>query len=137
MQLPIQISATTSLQQAFKPLNRVLLTTEAQLNFQSMTAGWYGDEDNILNIQITLQNTQEFSEQVQREYLNEIVTLYADDVQSVATQDKLAFYIYIAVTEKEQVLFTQHHKLIEKICQTKIRKVINLIASDLSLPLLP
>lgn len=137
MQLPIQLNATTPLQQSFKQLNSVLLTTEAQLNFQSMTAGWYGDEENILSINVMLQSPQEFTAQVQRKYQNEIVTQYADDVQSVATEDQLTFDVYIALTEKEQALLTQHSKLTEKICQTKIRKVINLIASNLSLPQLP
>ena len=48
--LPISIKVTQVFAEQYPTLNSVINKLEAQVNFQTMTAGWYGDENNIITI---------------------------------------------------------------------------------------
>ena len=135
-QLPIQITASGELIAQLPKLNRAIVNIEAQLNFQSMTSGWYSDEENILAIEIQLFTQAEFDENRTVTPTDKQIIDIADDVRC-STSDKTSYSIDIAITANELTLLNQHPKLVEKICSTKARKVTNLIAADLSLPELP
>ena len=136
-QLPIIITVSRKLTNELPRLRRVLVKAEAQFNFQSMTADWYGDEEQILAITLKLLTAAEF-ENIEESNLSEnTVKFLADDVRCAITNDNLGFDVQIALTNSELSLLKQHPKLTDKMCTMKLRKVINLIAKDLSLPALP
>ena len=53
--LPISIYVCDHLTKQFINFNSITNKLAAQFNFQAMTANWYGDEDNILFIQLWLE----------------------------------------------------------------------------------
>ncbi|MCW8833020.1 MAG: hypothetical protein OQK03_06855, partial [Colwellia sp.] len=59
-QLPISIIVNTELAMQFGKVNSIANKLEAQFNFQTMTANWYGDEDNIFFIQLHVDTPQSF-----------------------------------------------------------------------------
>ena len=58
--LPISIHVCENLIEQFSKIMSVCNKLEAQLNFQTMTANWYGDEDNILLVRLCLETPQSF-----------------------------------------------------------------------------
>ena len=136
--LPISIHVCDNLTQQFAKIISVSNKLEAQLNFQTMTANWYGDEDNILFVQLYLETPQSFmSEQkTQHEtHQRQNFRSYSDDVfsydETVESNQKLI--CHIAITETELALLTQQGKVLEALLRAKLQKVLNLIAIQLKL----
>ena len=104
---------------------------EAQFNFLTLTAGWYGDEENILLINLFLETPESFIEQKHRHCLNNIYD-FADDVFSYdhkkEENEQYQIFCFIAFTESELKLLSEQNKLLSGFIQAKIHKVLNLIA---------
>lgn len=144
-QLPISIHVCDDLKQQFAKISAVCNKLEAQFNFQTMTANWYGDEDNILLVQLCLEKPQSFFlsqqkiQQKSQQHLN--IQTYSDDVfsydetdetdETAETSQKLI--CHIAITETELALLTQQSKVLAALLRVKLQKVLNLIAGQLKL----
>lgn len=129
-QLPINIEVSKPLTVLYPKIVGISNKLEAQFNFQTMTANWYGDENNLLSLTLHLMLPEQYQIQQQSENSEDITQkIYADDVFSNEAQlNKID--AFLALTEKEQLLLEQHNKLLAGFIDTKIRKVINLIAAD-------
>jgi len=130
VQLPISIQASNELLDKFAKLNSVANKLEAQFNFQTLTAGWYGDEENILMIQLSLETPASFYFQKMQESpfpRDE----FADDVLSYHNVTEDNINCYIAITDSEIVFLEQQPKLLAGFVQAKIKKILNLIANKL------
>ena len=62
-QLPISIQVSGDLVTKINNIAAICNKLEAQLNFHTMTANWYGDEENILLINFNLVSSDEFDQQ--------------------------------------------------------------------------
>jgi hypothetical protein len=139
-QLPISISVCDELTKQFVNINSITNKLAAQFNFQAMTANWYGDEDNILFIQLLLETPQRFTglkenknEQQQKQQLKAFET-HSDDVFSfIDDKEPQQLICVIAITEFEQTLLVQQAKLLSGLLQIKLQKVLNIIAKQLLL----
>lgn len=140
--LPISIYICDNLRQKFAKIISISNKLEAQFNFQTMTANWYGDEDNLFFIQLYLETPQSFKsekraqKQVQQETQQQLnIHNYCDDVFSYdeksATNPRLI--CHIAITHTELALLTQQSKVLEALLRVKLQKVLNLIAGQLKL----
>jgi hypothetical protein len=129
-QLPINIEVSKPLTALYPKIVGISNKLEAQFNFQTMTANWYGDESNLLSLTLHLLLPEQYLIQQQSKNSADITQkIYADDVFSNEAQlNKID--AFLALTEKEQLLLEQHNKLLAGFIDTKIRKVINLIAAD-------
>jgi len=132
-QLPISIYVSDDLKQQFEKVTSVCNKLEAQLNFQTMTANWYEDENNILFIKLCLETPNGFAEK-KRQQLEEI-KIYSDDVFSYyqKSEKEQVMLCPIAITDAELTLLSQENKLLTKLLQVKLQKVLNLIALQLNL----
>lgn len=129
--LPISIQVSKPLTVLYPKIIGMSNKLEAQFNFQTMTANWYGDETNMLTLVIHLMLPEQYYTHLQSENTEEITQkIYADDVFSQENRTDNQIIAFLAVTEKEQLLIEQHNKLLAGFIDTKIRKVINLIAAD-------
>ncbi|UUO23895.1 hypothetical protein FGD67_12155 [Colwellia sp. M166] len=126
-QLPISIRASDDLIAEIKNIVAISNKLEAQLNFHTMTANWYGEEENIIQINFYLLCIAELKDSeenqdnaVKREFL-------ADDVLMVSSTSKL-LDCHVAITGVEQRLLQQTPKLLSGYLAKKLTKVLNLIA---------
>lgn len=131
-QLPITIKASVELLEQFIKIPSILNKLEAQFNFQTLTAGWYGDEDNILSISLYLETPESFYFQKTQKMLGQLYN-FADDVFIYHDGSKNQICCFIAFTETELQLLIEQEKLLPSFVQTKIHKVLNLIAQKLML----
>ncbi len=53
--LPITITINDDLLNKFPKIKSISSKLEAQFNFHTLTANWYGDEENILLIKLALE----------------------------------------------------------------------------------
>jgi len=127
--LPLVIRSSTELIGQFPRIAPVVNRLEAQFNFQTLTAAWYGDEDNVLSICLRLETPSGFARQIEPPHSGQRMD-FADDV--VCFQDKAANIIdcYIAITDSELALLIQNNKLLMGYIQVKLQKVLNLIAAE-------
>ncbi len=136
-QLPITISINSELVDRFVKINSVGNKLEAQFNFHALTANWYGDEENVLQISLQLEVEETFStlkaeqKKLDGETLN--VTTFSDDVFNSFNATELQLACYIAITESEVELLESQPKLLAVFLQKKLQKVLNLIAKQQSL----
>lgn len=130
--LPISIDACDNLMQQFVKITSVCNKLEAQFNFQTMRANWYGDEDNILFVQLCIETPKNFALQKkgQRQALTQN---YSDDAFSYfqRNEKQQTLVCHIAITEAEMALLSQQHKLLSALLHIKLQKVLNLIAKQL------
>lgn len=142
-QLPISIYASDELVVCLTKIQGVINRLEAQFNFQTMTANWYGDEDEIFSISLWLCNPEDFyqrkilGQEAGEQTLKEEALsyrLYSDDVFSVYDAQKKQLNCTIAITTGELTLLNGQDKLLLPYLQKKIHKVLNLIAEQLQLP---
>lgn len=135
--LPITISVDAELAEQLTKLTSVTNKLEAQFNFQALTANWFGDEDNILVIQLYLETpiTFIFNTNVQKNTIKGSIyeSRFSDDVVCYFNQDEKLLRSYIAFTDSELALLTEQPKLLVGFIETKCRKVLNLIAQQQSL----
>ncbi len=132
--LPVSIYVSDDLKQQFGKITSVCNKLEAQFNFQTMTANWYGDENNILFVQLHLETPPSFIEQQQRQQ-QEDTKIYSDDVFSYyqKSEKEQILLCPIAITDSELALLSKKNKLLAGLLQVKLQKVLNLIAHQLNL----
>lgn len=136
-QLPITINVNNELFNKFPKIKSICNKLEAQFNFQTLTANWYGDEEDVLTMQLCLETPISFTEY--QGHLNTlpkgkiIISPFCDDVISCLNESEQKLSCYIAVTESELALLEQQPKLIPGLLQAKLHKVLNLIAKQQSL----
>ena len=143
-QVPISIHVCCDLTKQFVNINSIINKLAAQFNFQAMTANWYGDEDNIIFIQLLLETPQRFT--IQKENANQkenkqqqskqvkSFEIHSDDVFSfIDDKEPQQLICVIAITEFEQNLLDQQAKLLGGLLQIKLQKVLNIIAEQLTL----
>jgi hypothetical protein len=131
-QLPISIQPSNDLIYKFNKIKSVTNKLEAQFNFQTLTAGWYGDEENILLINLYLETPDFFDLQKAKKYTGEVTTI-SDDVFSVYQKEHLQLDCFIAITDAELHLLEQQDKLLALYIEKKTHKVLNLLAKQLKL----
>ena len=133
--LPISIISSAELAMQFGNINSITNKLEAQLNFQTMTANWYGDEDDILFVQLNLGTPQSFVAQQETAQQHDINN-YSDDVFSFYENsiEERVLICHIAITNAELVLLEQQNQLLAVLLKVKLQKVLNLIAKQLTLP---
>jgi hypothetical protein len=133
--LPITILVHDELALHFDKISGVVSKLEAQFNFQTMTANWYGDEHDITYVQLHLLTPEIFT-QAHQSYQKQDIKSFSDDVFTVTENNKLLI-CNIAITAAELALLTQQTKLLSALLSVKLKKVLNLIAEHLSLTVLP
>ena len=132
-QLPISIKITTELVDRLKNIRSVANKLEAQLNFQTLTANWYGDEEDILTITLFLSNSEDFKTSKNGADIGSIEVL-ADDVFSRMINLSTVLNCHIAITPSELQLLEQQPKLLLAYLPVKLTKVMNLLAKHLCFP---
>ncbi|MBA6262468.1 MAG: hypothetical protein ACI9N3_001040 [Colwellia sp.] len=130
--LPIAIMPSNDLMAKFKQIKSVSNKLEAQFNFQTLTANWYGDENNILLINLYLETNEVFQCEIKKDHQGDI-NQYADDVFSVYQKETPKINCFIAITPAELILLEQQNKLLPRYIEAKLHKIINLIAKQLTL----
>ena len=137
-QLPITINVHSELVNKFPKIKSAINKLEAQFNFQTLTANWYGDEENILTIQLSLETPlsfKKFQEEVQMLSPDKVaISHFSDDVISCLNQGEQQLLCHIAITESELELLKEQPKILTGFIQAKLGKVLNLIALQQSLP---
>jgi hypothetical protein len=137
--LPITIGHSDDLVSLLNgKFHSVLSKLEAQFNFQTMMANWYGDEDDVISISLLLYSAKEFvtlknTHQATEEYNN-----FSDDVFSQASEDNPDnLTCHIAITDVELALLVKQPKIQTPLLNAKLTKVLVLIAQQLDYPQLP
>lgn len=136
-QLPLTIQASTDLLAQFQKLNSALNKLEAQLNFHTLTANWYGDEEDILTVELHVESPDSFDmlkdNIINANQQDEVqVDCFSDDVLHCA-QTKHST-CYIALTQSELSLLLEKPNLLADFLRVKLSKVLNLIADHYQLP---
>ena len=134
--LPININASKALCAELMPINSVINRLEAQFNFQTMTANWYGDEEEIIDVDILLVMPEHFVIKQAEQRGEQGFKSFSDDVFSVHDLKKQTCQCLIAITPNELTLLTQENKLLAPYLQKKLYKVLTLIGQQLGLPVL-
>lgn len=140
-ELPINVQVGSELSSAFPKMNGICQRLSAQLNFQTMTAGWYGEEGEELCFLFSLDISSVYDNNkclFQAEQTNDIefVSL-SDDVCFSHKKNVNQVNVLIAITEAELVFLKEHTAALKKYLETKIVKVVNLTAKKLNLAVLP
>jgi len=135
--LPIIIQINNDLKANFPKLSSVVNKLEAQFNFHALAANWYGDEDKILMIQLSLETPVSFAlyEKTLNDSVHEGVNIrhFSDDVIYTSKKAEQWVLCNIAITETELELLGQQPKVLAGFLQAKLNKVLNLIAIEQSL----
>ena len=98
-QLPISIQLSNDLITQFPKVKSVCNKLEAQFNFQTLTASWYGDEDNILLINLYLETSDFFDLEKAKDRSGEISN-FADDVFCIYHKELPQINCFIAIASK-------------------------------------
>jgi len=135
--LPITIKVNDGLLDNIAKLKSVSNKLAAQFNFQTLTANWYGDEDDVLIIELCLETPASFKlrqeELAQLSLKNFSVTHFSDDVINCFNKGNKQLLCTIAITNSELELLVLQPKLLAGFIEVKLRKVLNLIAQQQSL----
>lgn len=135
--LPITIKVNDDLLNKFSKLKSICNKLEAQFNFQTLTANWYGDEDDILIIQLCLETPVTFKqrqEELAKLSQSEVsISHFSDDVVSCFNDSEQQLLCGIAITNSELELLVLQPKLLAGFIEAKLSKVLNLIALQQSL----
>ena len=137
-ELPISINVDNDLVDKYPKIKSVINKLEAQFNFHTLTANWYGDEEHVLLIQLVLETPMSFSQhqaELGQALLEGIViSNFSDDVICSFNESEQRLLCHIAITESELTLLDLQPKLLTGFLQAKLHKVLNLIALQQSLP---
>jgi hypothetical protein len=132
--LPITIRLDKSINEQFPKLGAITNRLEAQFNFQTLTAGWYGDEKHILAIQLLLESHSSYAEILcilpKLSKQNITVNKFSDDVVSCFSQIEQQIVCHVAITEKEIPLLDKQPQILMNFIEIKLHKVLNLIAKQ-------
>ena len=135
--LPLTIKVHNDLLEQFSQIKSVSYKLEAQFNFHTLTANWYGDEADVLMMQLLLETPASFKKhQAELSLLSpsEVsVSNFSDDVISCFNEGAQQLLCYIAITDSELELLAQAPKILTGFIEAKIHKVLNLIAVQQSL----
>ena len=134
--LPITLKVGRELVDVFAQLSAITNKLKAQFNFQALTANWFGDEENIVYITLFFEQTEAFSSQVQQIHSGE-KREFADDVVAFIDPQNHCIDCYVALTPTELALLQQTLKILPVYVQTKLQKVLNLIADEMNFQQLP
>ena len=128
--LPISIIPNDELVKKFPSLAGSCNKLEAQFNFQTMTAGWYGNEEAILTIRFLLETPSDFEVYISQNTGQSNTQSFpiADDVICYQERDSLQLDCVVALTETEQQLLTLKSTILFSYLTTKLQKALNLIA---------
>ena len=130
--LPITIKLEKYLHEKFPNLKAMTNRLEAQFNFQTLTAGWYGNEEDIVAIQLLLESPSSYTEVTSQHHnlskQDILVSEFSDDVVSFFNQSEQQVLCCIAITEKEIQLLDEQPKILVTFIEKKLHKVLNLIA---------
>jgi capsule polysaccharide export protein KpsC/LpsZ len=144
-QLPISILVCSDLIKQLVNVNSAKVNSitnklEAQFNFQTMTANWYANEDNIMFIQLLLKTPQGFIEQkikqieMQKNKHLKTFDVYSDDVFIfIDKNEPQQLMCIIAITDVEQKLVAQKEKILNSLLTIKLQKILNILAKKLIL----
>jgi len=127
--LPISIHVSTELKTQFSRLGSVSNKLEAQFNFQTLTAGWYGDEENIFLINLIIETADGFLLKKIHNHQGTI-TEFSDDVFSFYNEAENETNCFIAITDSEQKLLSSQEKVLPVFINKKLQKILNLIAAQ-------
>ena len=130
--LPINIYPSIELVEQYQKINSICNKLAAFFNFQTLTANWYGNEEEVLSINIYLVNASGFAFQ-QKQKHSGIKTEHANDVISFYDGNNLTILTFIALTQEEETLLLNNPKLLKNLLTIKIKKVLNLLAATQSL----
>ena len=130
--LPIKICVADEVSALLPAIDSVANKLAAQLNFQTLTASWYGDEENILSITLFLELMPGLTNHIGKTYTVE-ARQFADDVVCYIDEERQIIDCYIAITDKEISLLEAESRLLKAYLPKKLNKVINLIAEQLGL----
>ena len=131
-QLPISIIPSEELAQTFTRLTATCNKLEAQFNFHTMAAGWYGDEEDILMIRFFIETPADFSayKEQSSNASATVIQVLSDDVVCFQENNSLQLDCLVALTESEQQLLLAKSNVTFTYLETKLHKVLNLIAKD-------
>ncbi|MGJ8693454.1 MAG: hypothetical protein ACSHW0_13340 [Thalassotalea sp.] len=132
-QLPINIKASQEIIALFPKAASVCNKLEALFNFHTMTAGWYGDEEQVLTLTLTLTIPNTFADYLaEQQAKKQPLVIYSDDVftmnNSLPNSSILNTDIIIAITTTEQELIDKHKKILSALIEKKLKKVLNKFA---------
>jgi len=132
--LPISITVCNDLVQKLTKVTSVCNKLEAQFNFQTMIANWYGNEELMLTVKLFIETEISFAIHKQGKVHSGIKN-HSDDVFSYYEKSEKiqAISCYIAITNSELSLLNQQHKILAGLLHIKLQKVLNLIAKQLTL----
>ena len=125
--LPISIQVSDDLVVKVENISSVSNKLEAQLNFHTMTANWYGEEEHVLQVNFYLCDISELGHSGEDEENSLKKEFLADDVLMVSSENRLVD-CYVAITGSELLLLQQAPKLLSGYLGKKLTKVLNLIA---------
>jgi hypothetical protein len=128
-QLPISIQASNDLMAKIENISAISNKLEAQLNFHTMTANWYSDEENILLINFYLVSAEEFDSSDKSQEIELEKEFLSDDVFMLSSSNKL-LDCHVAITASELLLLQENPKLLSGYLGKKLTKVLNLIAKQ-------
>lgn len=132
--LPISIFSCEDLIKQFSQIQSVCNRLEAQFNFQTMTANWYSDENNILTVCLRLETPLSF---VTIKKINETsnIIIFSDDAYCFFDDNEKEepLICYLAITEAELTMLDKENRLLFGLLEIKIKKVLNLIAKQFNL----
>ena len=130
--LPITITINDDLLNKFPKIKSISSKLEAQFNFHTLTANWYGDEENILLIKLALEMPSSFKVQqteLAQTFADDIeISYFSDDVLCCFNEREQQLLCSIAITESEIILLEHQPKLLSGFLQAKLHKTLNLIA---------
>lgn len=146
--LPLTIEANDVLLVQHPKMSSTTNKLSAQLNFHTMTAGWYSDEIDVISLHCLLLDNNAFIELKKQDQLpvnnsNEVKTCtnnmnvyteISDDVYTLYNAENNHIHSVIAITEAEAGLLNTQPKLLAGYLDKKLHKVLNEIAKKYSLP---
>lgn len=132
--LPISIMASEKLLAEYVKLKGIINKQEAHINFQTLAAGWYEDENSVLTIKLYIVKNNEDLQQVSIESLGNKIEVSDDVMLYINNKDISCF---VAITESETELLDKEPKILSGYITMKVKKVINEIAEKQGLLTLP
>ncbi len=129
--LPITIKSSDDLIDQISNIASICNKLEAQLNFHTMTANWYGEEENVLLINFQLISINEYNHPTSS--ANQVFEeALADDVRLLSSTNDLVD-CQVAITLAEFELIKQQPKILSGYLAKKLTKILNLIADKYQL----
>ena len=125
--LPITIENSQDLIAHFSKLSSITNRLEAQINFQTLTANWYGNEEDILHVKLHLVTQDEFVP-LKSSNNSDFLEAVADDVFSDYQISSNNLHCFIAITPSELILLQQQQKLLTHYIQIKVHGIAALPA---------